>query len=296
MEYLQPHEHENQPPDEPHIPWHAAFIEAIQLELDQYRDLLEFIPEYQLTSEPLKIDVLIIKKPNTLPIHKNIAAIFRTHNLLEFKSPSDYLSISDFYKVYGYACFYASLEHISITDLTITLIESRYPRDLLRHLQKIRLYTVEERSKGIYTVTGDIMPIQVIDSRKLSEGENLWLRNLDNELNVEEIRRITWEIARAGKGARIQAYLDAIVRANAGVVEEVIRMSNVTLEQVLERTGLAAKWEARAEARAKAEGEAREAMAEERVKREVAGKLINIGLSLEQVAQVTGLDIETLTQ
>ncbi|MDR1174801.1 MAG: hypothetical protein LBK83_04955 [Treponema sp.] len=296
MEYLQSQEHEQYPPGEPRISWHAAFIEAIQLELHQYRDVLEFKPEYQLTSEPLKIDVVIIKKPNSLPISKNIAAIFRTHNILEFKSPSDYLSLADFYKVYGYACLYVSLEHIPITDLTITLIESRHPRELLRHLREIRSYTVEERSGGIYTVTGDIMPIQVIDSRKLSEGENLWLRNLDNELNVEGIRRITGEIARAGKGARIQAYLDAVVRANAGALEEAIRMSDLTLEQVLERTGLIAKWEARLKARAKAEGEAREAMAEERVKREVAGKLINIGLPLEQVVQVTGLGIETLAQ
>jgi hypothetical protein len=99
-------------------------------------------------------------------------------------------------------------------------------------------------------VTGDIIPIQIIDSRELSEGENLWLRNLDNRLNVEGIR-----------------------------------MSDVTLEQVLERTGLLAKWESKWEAKYKAEG-----------KREVAKELINIGLPLEQIAQVTGLDIETLTQ
>ncbi|MDR1176882.1 MAG: hypothetical protein LBK83_15585 [Treponema sp.] len=137
--------------------------------------------------------------------------------------------------------------------------------------------TVEERSRGIYTVTGDIIPIQIIDSRELSEGENLWLRNLDNELNVERIRRITGEIARAGKGARIQAYVDVIMRANVGMVEEAIRMSDLTLEQVLERTGLIAKWEAK-------------------YKREVAKELINIGLPLEQIARVTGLDIETLIQ
>jgi hypothetical protein len=266
-------EHEKQPPDEPRIAWHAAFIEAIQLELDQYRNVLEFKPEFPLTAEPLRIDVLIIKKTTNLLIHKNIAAIFRTHNVVEFKSPTDYLSITDFYKVYGYACLYASLEHIPITDLTITFIESHYPRELVRHLREVRSYTVEERSAGIYTVTGDIMPIQIIDSRELSEGENLWLRNLDNELNVEGIRRITGEIAKAGKGARIQAYLDAIMRANVGMVEEVIKMSDVTLEQVLERTGLIAKW-----------------------KVEVAKKLIDIGLPLEQVAQVTELDIETLTQ
>ena len=48
-----------------HIPWHAAFIEAIQLELDAYRDILEFHPEYQLTAEPLRIDcVVMLKKPS----------------------------------------------------------------------------------------------------------------------------------------------------------------------------------------------------------------------------------------
>jgi predicted transposase/invertase (TIGR01784 family) len=134
-------------------------------------------------------------------------------------------------------------------------------------------------------VTGDIIPIQIIDSRELSESENLWLKNLDNELNVERINRITVEIARLGKSARIKAYLDAIVRANPETLEEAIHMSDVTLEQVFERTGLIAKWEARGEVRGKMEG-----------KREVAKNLINIGLSLEQIAQVTGLDIETLTQ
>jgi hypothetical protein len=60
-------------------------------------------PEYQLTTEPLKIDVVIIKKTKNVVIDKNIAAIFREHNVLEFKNPTDYVSVNDFYKVYGYA-------------------------------------------------------------------------------------------------------------------------------------------------------------------------------------------------
>jgi hypothetical protein len=129
-------------------------------------------------------------------------------------------------------------------------------------------------------VTGDIIPIQIIDSRELSEGENIWLRNLDNELDVERINRITAAIERLGKAARIRAYLDAIVRANPKMLKEALKMSDLTMEQVLEEVGLIAKWEARGE---------------DRVKREVAKNLINIGLPLEQIAQVTGLDIETLT-
>ena len=38
------------------IAWHPAFFEAVQLELEPYLDALEFLTEYQLTSEPLKID------------------------------------------------------------------------------------------------------------------------------------------------------------------------------------------------------------------------------------------------
>jgi hypothetical protein len=111
------------------ISWHPAFLEAIQRELAQYKDVLEFISEYQLTAEPLRIDVVIIKKIKDIPLRKNIAAIFRTVNLLEYKSPTDSLSVEDFYKVYGYGCLYMFLNKISINDLTLTFVESRYYPD-----------------------------------------------------------------------------------------------------------------------------------------------------------------------
>jgi len=52
-----------------------------------------------------------------------------------------------------------------------------------------RNYTVEESHPGIYNVKGDIMPIQLIDSRRLSAEENLWLKELDNRLNPLRIRK-----------------------------------------------------------------------------------------------------------
>jgi hypothetical protein len=61
------------------INWHPAFVEAIQMELSDYKDNLEFHSEYQLTSEPLRIDCVVIKKPPDLVIEKNIAAIFREY-------------------------------------------------------------------------------------------------------------------------------------------------------------------------------------------------------------------------
>jgi hypothetical protein len=91
-----------------------------------------------LTAEPLRIDIIIIKKLKDIQLTKNIATIFRIYNLVEYKSPTDYLSIADFYKVYGYACLYMSLNEVSISDLTITFVTSRYPRKLITHLKNVR--------------------------------------------------------------------------------------------------------------------------------------------------------------
>jgi hypothetical protein len=263
------------------IPWHPAFLEAIQLELLQYRDVLQFCPNYPLTAEPLQIDVLIIKKTRDVVIDKNIAAFFRSENVLEYKSPTEYVSVDDFYKVYAYACLYVSITRLPITELTITFVESRYPKDLLRHLKKIRGYTVEETNPGIYTVSGDILPIQIIDNRRLSAEENLWLKDLDNRLDVAEINRVSGEIERLGKAVRVGAYLDAIGRANPEKIEEALRMSRSTLtfEKVLEDAGLIAKAEVRGEARGK---------------ERIAQNLINIGLPLEKIAEATELDLETV--
>ena len=124
------------------------------MELEDYHDSLEFYPEFQLTAEPLRIDCVVVKKKTDVVIRKNIASLFREINLLEYKSPDDNVSVDDFYKVYGYACLYASFEKVPVTNLTVSFIESCHPRELLTHLQEIRGYTVVEKNPGIYTIVG----------------------------------------------------------------------------------------------------------------------------------------------
>jgi len=82
--------------------WHPAFIQAIKLELENYLDVLTFESEHQLTTEPLKIDVLIIKKNKNVVIEKNIAQIFRLFNVVEYKSPKDRVSVEDYHKTQCY--------------------------------------------------------------------------------------------------------------------------------------------------------------------------------------------------
>jgi hypothetical protein len=246
-------------PDDTRIAWHPAFVEAIQLVLGKYRDALEFLPEFQLAEEPLRIDVVIIKKTKDVAIDNIIAAAFKSANLVEYKSPTDHISVEDFYKVYAYACLYASSpKGVPITDLTITFVGSRYPRSLLSHLKKVWGYTVEERSPGIYTVKGNIIPIQVINSRRLAGAENTWLKDLDNKLDAGQVDRILAKLEGLGKAARVGAYLDVISRANAKVMEEVKAMGRnriPTFEEVWASTGLVEKYRAEGAAEVRKEAE-----------------------------------------
>ena len=121
------------------LQWHPAFAAVLRIELEKELDRLEIEDEVQLTKKPLQMDVLLIKKDGEKPIEKNIGRIFRKHNIIEYKSPGDSLSVNDFYKVYGYACIYQSdtdrVMEIRPQELTLTFVCTRFPRKLLQHLR-----------------------------------------------------------------------------------------------------------------------------------------------------------------
>lgn len=158
------------------VQWHNGLEPAFRVELGEEADKVTFEREHLLSSKPLQMDLLIITKQENIIIQKNIGRIFRKHNIIEYKSPDDYLSINDFYKVYGYACLYQSdTEHvgeISAEDITITFVANHYPRKMLKRLRKERNITVCKKGKGIYYLSGDFIPIQLLINHELSEEEN----------------------------------------------------------------------------------------------------------------------------
>jgi hypothetical protein len=269
------------------LSWHPAFLQAIQLELADYRNVLEFRAEHQLTSEPLRIDLVIIKKPKDMVIPKNIARIFRSDNVVEFKSPEDYLSVRDFLKVYAYACLYAALTpDVDLADVTISFVTSRYPRELIKYLTGVRGYKVEETQPGIYTVTGDYLPIQIIQSKKLSEADNLWLKALTDDLESS----ITGAILEAGSKSPIfsGAYLNVLIRANPEAFLEVQTMARrPTFEEVFTEAGIIPQWIEQGKQEGFVQGEEKKAW-------EIARKLKTLGLSVEQIATGTGLSPEII--
>lgn len=61
------------------IHWHPGFQGAMELEFLKYKGQLEFNGEFQLSKEPLRMDLLIIKKQKDIVIENQIGTIFRTH-------------------------------------------------------------------------------------------------------------------------------------------------------------------------------------------------------------------------
>jgi len=89
--------------------------------------------------------------------------------LLEYKSPDDYISISDFYKVYGYACLYASFEKIEITRLTISFVASRHPGKLLKHLENVNMGIPFEQGQCILRIYSRITHAELAE-----DAEGSW--------------------------------------------------------------------------------------------------------------------------
>lgn len=167
------------------LQWHPAFFASLQIELAEEADKLIFENEHTLSTKPMLIDVLVIKKNTEEKIHKNIGQIFRKHNIIEYKSPTDYLCVDDFYKVYGYTCFYKSSANkqdgISTEELTITFVCKSYPKKFVEHLKEIQKMNIALIQDGIYYMDSNIFPMQLIVTSELSVENNLWL-NYINQL------------------------------------------------------------------------------------------------------------------
>ena len=231
-EELQPKE---KSPSNSELQWHPAFFAGIQIELKDDKENLSFENEHQLNAKPMEIDVLVIKKEKDVPVRKNIGRIFRKHNIIEYKSPKDYLSIDDFYKVYGYTCFYkadtGAADEIKANELTMTFVCSRYPSKLLRHLKEKRGYTIEKPEDGIYYIKGDYFPIQIIVTSKLSETENLWLKNLtDNMKDVRSARKLIDDYGKHRENDLYESVMNIIMRANKEKFQEVRGMCDAIKE------------------------------------------------------------------
>lgn len=203
------------------LQWHPAFYAGLQIELKDEADNLIFENEHQLGTKPKEIDILVIKKQKDIPIKKNIGRIFRKHNIIEYKSPTDYISINAFYKGCAYALFYKSdtvkQNEINISDITLTFVSVKYPDMLMKHLTKELNFKIEKANNGIYYINKAeiIFPIQIIVTSKLNSDENLWIKSLTNTLTNEyDVKKLINEYEDNQSNKLYESVMDIIIKAN----------------------------------------------------------------------------------
>ena len=225
------------------IDWHLAFFQAFQLEFEPYWEHLEYRYKFSLSREPLEIDIVVVKKENNVIIENAIGRIFRKCNIIEFKSPGDYLSVEDFYKVMGYMYIYRSTAAgTELKDITVTFIETKHPQSLFKHLREERGFGITEEESGIYRIEGDFVPVQLIETQKARKETVKYLWALSRKLNAEELGYV---MESAGREHRIdpEGYLQAVLRGNPQTLEEVMAMGALTFEEVLDKYGYTNKKE-----------------------------------------------------
>ncbi|MEY8000438.1 hypothetical protein AB8U03_09575 [Clostridium sp. Mt-5] len=217
------------------IKWHPAFAAAMQLELKEYREYLEFTTEYQLTDEPLRIDVLVIKED--IQITKSIGKIFRKYNILEYKSPTDYISVDDYYKVRAYAYLYKALSQktdaVDIDEMTVTLTSSKYPRKLMDYLKNKKKTSVEAVGDGIYYIKGTDVETQLIVSKELNDNEAKYLKLLQIQQQDKSLME-NWmeEYINNIKDPLYAMIMDVLAKANPNKIMEVYKdMRKVELNE-----------------------------------------------------------------
>jgi hypothetical protein len=210
------------------IQWHPGFYGAAELELRQNKDDLIFEREHSLSKEPIRMDLMIVKKRPDVVVKNEIGRIFKGFNVLEYKDPNDGMTIDDYYKTVGYACLYKGLGEtvnaVPANEITVSMFRETYPRELFRQLRE-QGAVVEEKFAGIYYVTGcTLFDTQIVVTGQLGVEEHSSLRILSKDVKEEDIRRFLTEsetLLTPGDRNNIDAVLQVSVPANHAVYEKV---------------------------------------------------------------------------
>lgn len=241
----------------PRVNWHEAAACAIEIELRDYTQFLQFLSEYTLGKNSHRIDLLVIKKLSEQPIPKNIARIFKAYNLFEIKGIHSSTTVRSYYKTIGYAGIF--IDQISdekpctSLDLSISFLTFHYPRKLLKHLQKERHLTVEKFSPGIYDISNETFEIQIIVTRELPPEENLYLRCLSNQLtDTTLLNRLADDYSRHSEQKIYINYLQQLTNANTNmkgesqmlVCEGLLNLFGTSSEELIAKGRMESKKEA----------------------------------------------------
>lgn len=224
------------------IQWHPGFYGAAELEFLSNKGDLEFQREFNLSKEPIRMDLLIIKKLADVRIENELGHIFKKYNVAEFKSPDDALSIDDYYKTVGYACLYKGLgetvDQIPANELTISIFRESYPREMFEAMKNLGM-EIKEQYPGIYYISGKqaLFDTQIVVTKQLDKETHRILRILSKHVREEDVRAFVEKAAKIsepGDRNNVDAVLQVSVSANEEIYEAIRRCDKVMCDALKE--------------------------------------------------------------
>jgi len=169
-----------------------------------------------------------------------------------------------------------------MSEITISIALTMFPRELVKLLENEYGFTVRDLSEGIYYVDGGLVPIQILESKRLSKSDNLFIRNVRSNLTADDMLSTLESYHEFRPLDDKNVYLDRLIRANLAVFKEAMKMSEAVKEIFLET----------AEENGWLENKFVDRLELDR--KNTARKLISFGVSFEKIAEATGLTIETV--
>ena len=209
---------------------HPGFVAAMNLEFREFRENMDdliYEKEYNLSTKPLEIDLLVIKKEPDVQTSNEIGKLFRGHNIVEYKSPEDHLDIDVFYKTGAYGSLYKSfgetVDERAADDITVTIIRDAKPEGLFRYFKEHGI-RVANPYTGIYYVSDAVLfPTQIVVGKELEQKDHAWIKALSDKVQKQEMRELLERIiSLTHKFDRelADSVLEVSIRANRQVVEE----------------------------------------------------------------------------
>ena len=209
------------------VEYHYGFYGAVRAEYEPTNVKMEYLQEHELGNEPIRMDMLILKHDRT-PLTDPIGSFFKTHNVLEYKSPRDSLSIDDFYKAQGYALIYKgmgkTIDAVPVEELTVSLFRHVYPRELFAKLKE-RGFSIDQVHPGVYHVTGAVsVPAQVVITSRLPKGKYEAFRALAKDVTKEDMMKLL-QLVEADEDPMMVEYIRAVLNVsialNAALFDEI---------------------------------------------------------------------------